>query len=176
MLHTMHNYLCVQHHFQNTNPIIHQNSRLQYANTNLTSPYYLNYSYTIHSDFCEVTLRNFDPIKNYYIFSPMYSKTNRPILVPIMYLRCVEGGATKVTHGHSFNLLYRDWMCDKLQHHKPSDEESQILKHLLAMQPHCHSDLFPRVLAALFAQDQGFLHFFRDPDNDGPDFEFEYRQ
>ena len=28
MLHTMHNYLFVQHHFQHTNPIIHMNSRL----------------------------------------------------------------------------------------------------------------------------------------------------
>ena len=42
MLHTMHNYLFVQHHFQHTNPIIHMNSRLQYANTKLTSPYYEN--------------------------------------------------------------------------------------------------------------------------------------
>ena len=65
MLHTMHHYFFVQHHFQHINPIIHLNSRLQYANTKLTSPYYLNYSYTIHSDFCEATLIIFDPIKNY---------------------------------------------------------------------------------------------------------------
>ena len=38
MLHTMHNYFFVQHHFQHTNPIIHINSRLQYANTKFTSP------------------------------------------------------------------------------------------------------------------------------------------
>ena len=124
------------------------NSRLQYANKKLTSPYYMNYSYTIHADFCEGTLRNFDPIKNFYIFSPLYSKTNRPILVPIEYLRCVEGGATKVTHGHSFNLLYRDWMNDKLNSHQHSPEETQILNHFLAMQPHCNADLYPRVLAA----------------------------
>ena len=140
------------------------NSRLQYANTKLTSPYYMNYSYTIHSDFSEGTLRNFDPIKNYYIFSPLYSKTNRPILVPIEYLRCVEGGAIKVTHGYSFNLLYRDWMNDKLTSHQPSPEEAEILHHLLAMQSHCNADIYPRVFAAFLAQDQGF-----------PDFEFEYR-
>ena len=176
MLHTMHNYLFVQHHFQHTNPLIHHNSRLQYANTKLTSPYYLNYSYIIQPEFCDGTLRNFDPIKNYFLFSPLYGKTNRPILVPIEYLRCVEGGATKVTHGHPFNLLYRDWMCHRLQQHTPSDEETRILNHLLAIQPHCHSDLFPKVLAAFLAQDSGFLHFFRDPDNAGPEFEFEYRQ
>ena len=69
MLHTMHNYLFVQHHFQNTNPIIHINSRLQYANTKLTSPYYMNYSYIIQPNYSEGTLRNFDPIKNYINFS-----------------------------------------------------------------------------------------------------------
>ena len=46
MLHTIHNYLFVQHLFHKTNPLIHTNSQLQYANTNLTSPYYMNYSYT----------------------------------------------------------------------------------------------------------------------------------
>ena len=83
MLHTVHNYLFVQHHFQRTNPIIYMNSRLQYANTKLTSPYYMNYSYIIQPNFCEGTLRNFDPTKNYFLFSPLYAKTNRPILVPI---------------------------------------------------------------------------------------------
>ena len=88
ILHTMHNYLFVQHHFQHTNPIIHMNSRLQYANTKLNSPYYMNYSYIIRPNYCECTLRNFDPIKNYFIFSPLYAKINRPILVPIKYLQC----------------------------------------------------------------------------------------
>ena len=110
MLHTMHNYLFVQHHFLHTYPIIHMSSRLQYANTKSTSPYYMNYSYIIQPNYCEGTLRNFDPIKNYFIFSPFYTKTNRPILVPIEYLQCVEGGATKCTYGHTFNLFYRDWM------------------------------------------------------------------
>ena len=119
MLHTMHYYLIVQHHFQHTNPIIHMNSRLQYANTNLTLPYYMYYSYIIQANYCESTLRKFDPIKNYFIFSPLYAKKNRPILVPIKYLQCVEGGATKCTYGHTFNLLYRDWMAYKLDNRQP---------------------------------------------------------
>ena len=164
MLHTMHNYLFVQHHFQHTKLVIHMNSRLPYANTKLTSPYYMNFSYTTHSNFCKGTLQNLDPIKNYHIFSPLYSKTNRPIPVPIEYLRCVEGGAIKVKHGHSFNLLYRNWVNDKLTSHQPSQEETQILNHLLAMQPHCNADLYRRVLAAFLAQDQGFQKFFRDPE------------
>ena len=103
----------------------------------------MNYSYVIQPNFCEGTLRNFDPIKNYFIFSPFYAQTNRPILVPIEYLRCVEGGATKCTHGHTFNLLYRDRIADHLDNREPSQEETQILKHLLAMQPHCNVNLVP---------------------------------
>ena len=115
MLHTMHSYLFVQHHFHRTNPIIHMNLRLQYANTKLTSPYYMNYSYIIQPNRCEGTLRNFDPIEDYFVFSPLDAKTKRPILVPTEYLQCVEGGATKCTHGHNFNLLPRrlNWIIAK---------------------------------------------------------------
>ena len=156
MLHTMHNHLFVQHQFLHTNPIIHMNFRLQYASTKLTSPYYINYSYIIQTNYSEGTLRNFDPIKNCFIFPPLYTKTNRPILVPIEYLQCVEGGATNCTYGHTFNLLYTDWMVVKLENRQPSQEDQQIFSHLLALQPQCNT-------------------FLRDPDNQAPDFEFEYR-
>ena len=176
MLHTIHNNLFVRHRFQHTNPIIHMNSRLQYANTKqLTSPYYMNYSYIIQSSYCEDTLRNVDPIKYYFIFSPLYAKTNRPILVSIEYLQCVEGGAKKCTSGHTFNLLCRDWKANKLGNCQPSQEELQIFNHLLALQPHCNADLYPRALADCLARDPEFLAFFRYPDNRAPDFEFEYR-
>ena len=71
MLHTMHNFLFVQHHFQHTNPLIHMNSRLQYAKTNLTSPYDMNYSYVIKPNFCQGALRNFDPIKIFHFLPPL---------------------------------------------------------------------------------------------------------
>ena len=114
IIQTVHIYLFVQHHFHITNPLIYTNSHLQDTNTKLTSPYYMNYSYIIQPNYYKGTLRNFDPIKNYFIFSPLYAETNHPILVPIEYLQCVEGGATKSMHGHTFNLLYWNWMADKL--------------------------------------------------------------
>ena len=133
MLHTVHNYLFVHHHFHRTNLLIHMNSRIHKANTILTSPYIMNYSYIIQPIFCEGTLRNINPIKNYFIFSHLYAKTNRPILVPIKYLQCVEGGATKGMHGHTFNLLCREWMAGNLDNREPSQEETQIFNHLLAL-------------------------------------------
>ena len=107
--------------------------------------------------------------------SPLYAKTIRPILVPIEYLQCVEGSATKCAYRHTLNLLYRDWMADKLDNRQPSPEETQIFNHPLALQPHCNADLYPRALAACLARDPEFLAFFRDPDNRTPDFDFEYR-
>ena len=47
MLHAIHNYLSVQDPFHITNPLKQNNSRLQYVNTKIRFPYYLNYSYII---------------------------------------------------------------------------------------------------------------------------------
>ena len=73
-------------------------------------------------------------------------------------------------HGQTFNLLYRDWMADKLDKRKPSQEETQLFNHLFALQPHCNVDVYPR---ACLARDPEFLEFFRDSDNPAQDFEFE---
>ena len=159
MLHTFHNYLFVQHHFHRTNPLIHLNSRLQYPNTKLTSPYFIIYSYIIQSNYCEGTLSNFDPIKNYFLLSPLYANTNRPILVPIEYLHRVEGGATKCMHGHTLNLIYRVWMADKRDNGQPSQEETQIFNRLLALQPPSNVDIYPRALAACLERGPKFLIF-----------------
>ena len=175
MLHTIHFYLFVQHHFHQTNQLIQINSPLQYANTKLTSPYYMKYIYIIQPIYCEDTLLNFDLIKKYLLFLPLYLKNNRPILVPLEYLLCVEGGATKCMYGNTFNLLHRDWIVDKLYFREPSAEETQILNQFLALQPHCNVNLFPRALAPCLPRDKEFLEFFRDPENLASDCEFEFR-
>ena len=66
-------------------------------------------------------------------------------------------------------------MVDKLDNREPSQEETRIFNHLLALQTHCNVDLYPRALAACLARDPEFIAFFRDPDNRAPDFEFEYQ-
>ena len=81
MLHTINNYLFVQHHFHRTIILVHNNSHLQYFNSKLTSPKHVNYSYIINSTHCEGTLHNFNPIKNYFFFLPLYAKTHKPKFV-----------------------------------------------------------------------------------------------
>ena len=103
-----------------------------------------------------------------------YAKTNRPILVPIQYLHCVKGGAAKFMYGLTFNVLYWDWMVDKLANGETTPEDTQILNQHVALQSHCNFDLNPRALAACLARDKEFHEFFRDADNRAPDFEFEF--
>ena len=102
------------------------NSGLQFANTKLSSPYYLNYRYIINPNCCECTLRDFDPIKNYFLFTPLYWKTHKPVFVSIEYLQCLEGGSAKSMHRRTFNLFYRDWIADKLANRGPASEESEV--------------------------------------------------
>ena len=78
MLHTVHNYLFVHHHFHRTNPLFGIKWRLQYENTKLTSPYYVNYSCIFQSNYCESILRNLDPIKNSFLFQTLYANLTAP--------------------------------------------------------------------------------------------------
>ena len=52
-----------------------------HINDQLTSPYFLNYSYRIKWSYTIGTLRNFDPIKNYYVFQSK-DEPERPLMVP----------------------------------------------------------------------------------------------
>ena len=114
--------------------------------------------------------RILDTKKNYFLFSPIYAKTNRPFFVPIEHLQCVEGGATKGVYSNTFNLLYRNWIAEKLNNRKPSAEKTPIFNHPLALQPNCNVDFFPRALASCLEHDQEFLESFGDPENRAPDF------
>ena len=170
---TIHNYLFGEPHIHRTNLSVHVNSRLQYANSELILPYYLNYSYVINTNYCESTLHNFDAKKDCLLFSQFNARTHRPILVHIEHLQCGEGGATNCMYEETFNLLHMDWIIDKLENRDPTPEGS--IKLLKAMQPNCNTDLYPRALAACLSRDKEFVEFFRYLDNRAPDFEIEFR-
>ena len=60
-----------------------------HINDQLTSPYFLNYGYRLKWEYTIGTLRNFDPVKNYYIFQPKEAP-ERPLIVPIEALEPCE--------------------------------------------------------------------------------------
>ena len=60
-----------------------------HINDQLTSPYFLNYSYKLKWKYTIGTLRNFDPIKNYYVFQPR-DEPERPLMVPLEALEPCE--------------------------------------------------------------------------------------
>ena len=60
-----------------------------HINDQLTSPYFLNYSYRIKWSYTIGTLRKFDPIKNYYVFQSK-DEPERPLMVPLEALEPCE--------------------------------------------------------------------------------------
>ena len=60
-----------------------------HINDQLTSPYFLNYGYKLKWNYTIGTLRNFDPIKNYYVFQPK-DEPERPLIVPLEALEPSE--------------------------------------------------------------------------------------
>ena len=154
---------------------MHISSRFQYKGTKITSPFYFNNSYIINPGFCEGTLRNLVPIKSDLLFIPFYARLHLPTPVPIDYLQFVEGGATNFMNEQTFNVLYSDWIADKLANREPSAKEQQILSQVLAKHPTCNADLYPRALAACLTWDKEYLEFFRHPDNRIPDYNFRLR-
>ena len=58
-------------------------------NDQFSSPYFLNYSYRIKWSYTIGTLRNFDPIKNYYVFQSK-DEPERPLMVPLEALEPCE--------------------------------------------------------------------------------------
>ena len=60
-----------------------------HINDQLTSPYFLNYSYRIKWSYTIGTLKNFDPIKNYYVFQSK-DEPERPLMVPLEALEPCE--------------------------------------------------------------------------------------
>ena len=76
-----------------------------HINDQLTSPYFLNYGYKLKWEYTIGTLRNFDPIKNYYIFQPKEAP-ERPLIVPIEALEPCEEYHTYHLEGSLTNRAF----------------------------------------------------------------------
>ena len=67
--------------FWETNPISSANNNFIFQNRKFTSPFSFHLSYHIKPEFTKGSLRNYDPIKQYYLFTPKINP-DRPILIP----------------------------------------------------------------------------------------------
>ena len=76
-----------------------------HINDQLASAYFLNYGYKLKCDYTIGTLRNFDPIKNYYIFQRKEAP-ERPLIVPIEALEPCEEYHTYHLEGSVTNRAF----------------------------------------------------------------------
>ena len=65
----------------------------------------MNYGYKLKWEYTTGTLRNFDPIKNYYIFQPKETP-ERPLIVPLEALEPCEEYHTYHLEGSVTNIAF----------------------------------------------------------------------
>ena len=76
-----------------------------HINDQLASPFFLNYGYKLKWDYTIGNLRNFNPIKNYYIFQPKEAP-ERPLIVPFEALETCEEYHTYHLEGSVTNRAF----------------------------------------------------------------------
>ena len=78
-------YKLIQHHYTINTPSGNPQHRFQFINSKYTSPY-LNFTYCIKDTNMQGIIRNYDPIRQMYIFCPLTRTFNvdesRPLVVP----------------------------------------------------------------------------------------------
>ena len=126
-----------------------------HINDQLTSPYFLNYGYRLKWEYTIGTLRNFDPVKNYYIFQPK-EVPERPLIVPIEALGPCEEYHTYHLEGSVTNraVLSRIQLNNE---RKTSDIEKEIRNSLKASITEVSLDEITDLVAYFLSKDDHFI-------------------
>ena len=89
--HTYTYYKFIQHHYITNTPSRNPQHRFTFINSNFTSPYFLNFFHCIKNTNIHGILRNYDPIRQMYIFCPLTKSFDveefRPLIIPHEYLQ-----------------------------------------------------------------------------------------
>ena len=106
------------------------------------------------------TLRNFDPIKNHYIFQPI-KQPDRPLIVPIETLEPSE-------YYHSYHIhesvpakpvkKYGEYLGSRI----PIKEENQVRKVVRATLTSIDTQIVINALACLLGQNTDFMKEFKE--------------
>ena len=137
-----------------------------HINDQLTSPYFLNYGYKLKWDYTIGTLRNFDPIKNYYIFQPKET-SERPLIVPIEALEPCEEYHTYHLEGSVTNRAFIN-VIQFNNERKVTDIEKEIRNTVKASITDVPNHKITNLLAHFLSKDDHFLkeyNHYRDRTN-----------
>ena len=138
----------------------------RHINDQLTSPYFLNYGYRLKWDNTLGTLRNFDPIKNYYIFQPK-NAPERPLMVPLKALEPCEEYHTYHLEGSVTNRAF----INRIQFNnerKTTEIEKEIRNTVKASITDISIYEIPNLLAHFLSTDEHFIKeykYYRDRTN-----------
>ena len=131
-----------------------------HINDQLKLPYFLIYGYRLKWDYTIGTLRNFDPIKNYYIFQPK-NAPERPLIIPLEALEPCEEYHTfhlEVTNYHR-SVTNRAYI-NRIQfnnEHKTTDIEKELRNTVKASITKIPIDDITNLFAHFLSTDEHFL-------------------
>ena len=111
----------------------------------MTSPYFMKFAYIIKNKYMKSTLRNFDPVKNYYIFQPV-EYPERPLLVPIETLEPAENYHTYQTQWSAPAKPVKIFI-EYIGSRRPTDQELELQKAVKATIPHIIPNLLHNAIA-----------------------------
>ena len=120
----------------------------------MTSPYFPNYSYKLKFDYTAGTLRNFDHIKNYFIFQPE-NAPERPLIKPLEALEPCEEYHTYHLEGGVTNQA----LLNRVEFHterKTTDLEKEVQKAVKPSITNISIDDITDMLADLLSKDDQF--------------------
>ena len=123
--------------FWEINPISSANNNYIFQNRKFTSPFSFHLSYHIKPEFTKGSLRNYDPIKQYYLFTPKINP-DRPILIPQECLNSSDSlhiDQEKIPHKVSHPYPHLTKVFD----HPLNDKASKY--NVLASQDYTHNEL-----------------------------------
>ena len=126
-----------------------------HINDQLTSPYFLNYGYKLNWNYTFGTLRNFDPIKNYYIFQPKEAP-ERPLIVPIEALEPCEEYHINHLEGSVTNKAFNNRIQFNNER-KVTETEKEIRNTVKASITDVPIDDITKLLALVLSKDKHFL-------------------
>ena len=96
------------------------------VNDQMNSPYFMKFAYIIKNKYMKGTMRNFDPVKNYYIFQPI-ENPERPLIVPIEVLEPAENYHTYHINGSVPAKPVKKFI-EYIGSRRPTDQEREIQK------------------------------------------------